>query len=304
MPRERRLPQPEGVKLDARIAQRAARQWSIVDLDDLRACGLTQQAVAKRVDAGRLFPFHRGVWSVVPNPTLEGCFLAAVKACGWGSGLSHYAGAALLDWVVWDGRDPEVTSPTLRRHPGIRTHRCERVELMLYKGIPITLPARIVADLAGSSLPLDRLRRAVNEGLNQRRIRPLDLVISGRRGAKRLRAILATAAPTRNEYEDIVLAVLTQAGLPMPEVNRRRAPYFPDFRWPAWRVVLEADSVQFHDHLLARADDSRRQAQLEARGDVVLRTTWREVMLKPEAVVRRVWRAFNGASVDFHNLGL
>ena len=292
------------MKLDARIAQRAARQWSIVDLDDLRACGLSQQAVAKRVDAGRLFPFHRGVWSVIPNPALEGCFLAAVKACGLGAGLSHYAGAALLDWLEWDGRDPEVTAPTLRRHPGIRTHRCERVDLMLYKGIPVTRPARIIADLAASSLPFEQLRRAVNEGLNQRRIQPLDLVISGRRGAKRLRAILATAAPTRNEYEDIVLAVLTQAGLPMPEVNQRRAPYFPDFRWPAWRVVLEADSTQFHDHLLARADDARRQAVLEARGDVVLRTTWEEVTLKPEVVVRRVWRAFDGTSVDFHNLGL
>jgi very-short-patch-repair endonuclease len=101
-----------------------------------------------------------------------------------------------------------------------------------------------------------------------------------------------------------VLAVLTQAGLPMPEVNQRRAPYFPDFRWPDRRVVLEADSVQFHDHLLARADDARRQAQLEARGDVVVRTTWHEVMLKPEVVVRRVRRAFDAANVDFHNLWL
>jgi hypothetical protein len=292
------------VKLDARIAQRAARQWSIVDLDDLRACGLSQQAVSKRVEAGRLFPFHRGVWSVIPNPALEGCFLAAVKACGWGAALSHYSFAALHGWLEWDGRDIEVTAPTLRRHPGIRVHRCERVERAVYKGIPVTRPARAVADLAGSPLPFDQLRRAVSEGLNQRRIQPLDLVISGRRGAKRLRAILATAAPTRNEYEDIVLAILTQAGLPMPEVNQRVPPYFPDFRWPAWRVALEADSAQFHDHLLARADDARRQAVLEARGDVVVRTTWNEAMLKPELVVRRVRRAFDAASVDLHNLRL
>jgi very-short-patch-repair endonuclease len=87
----------------------------------------------------------------------------------------------------------------------------------------------------------------------------------------------------------------------MPEVNQRRAPYFPDFRWPEWRVVLEADSVQFHDQMLARADDALRQAVLEARGDVVLRTTWEEVTLRPEVIVRRVRRAFDAASVDFHN---
>jgi hypothetical protein len=77
--------------------------------------------------------------------------------------------------------------------------------------------------------------------LNQRQIKPAELVTSHHRGATQLRAILATAAPTRSEYEDIVLAVLLQAGLPMPEVNQRRLRYFPDFRWPAQRVLLAAD---------------------------------------------------------------
>jgi very-short-patch-repair endonuclease len=53
-------------------------------------------------------------------------------------------------------------------------------------------------------------------------------------------------------------------------------------------VLLEADSAQFHDQMLARADDFRRQHVLEEHGDTVIRTTWVEVATKPGAVVRRV----------------
>ncbi len=50
-------------------------QWNVLDLDDLRTCGLTRQAVAKRVAAGRLFPRSRGVFALVPKLSLEGEFL-------------------------------------------------------------------------------------------------------------------------------------------------------------------------------------------------------------------------------------
>lgn len=266
-----------------------------MDVADLRACGLSDRAIAGRVGAGRLYPFHRGVYSVVPNPPLEGCFLAAVKACGPGAVLSHYAAAALYGWVRWDGRMIEVTAATPRRLPHVHTHRTNNVERRFLKGIPVTPPARTLMDNA-PTLPPKQLRRAVNEALNQRRITPAELVTSRHRGAKRLRAVLATAAPTRNEYEDIVLAVLLNGGLPRPDVNCREGVYVPDFRWSAPRVILEADSRRFHEHLLARADDGARQAVLEASGFTVLRTTWREITTRPDRVVARVRAALAAAT--------
>jgi hypothetical protein len=183
-----------------------------------------------------------------------------------------------------------VTATNPRTHKGIYTHRSKNIEREMLKGIPVTPVLRTLTDLS-SMLPFAGTRRAVNEALNQRAIKPSELVTCNRRGAKQLRAILATAAPTRNEYEDIVLAVLTQAGLPMPEVNQRRLRYFPDFRWPAERVLLEADSIQFHDQMLARADDRHRQVLLEDHGDTVIRTTWTEIATRPDRVVRRVREA-------------
>jgi very-short-patch-repair endonuclease len=77
----------------------------------------------------------------------------------------------------------------------------------------------------------------------------------------------------------------------MPEVNQRRLRYFPDFRWPVQRVLLEADSAQFHDQMLARADDRQRQELLESHGDTVIRTTWTGITTRPDRVVARVREA-------------
>jgi very-short-patch-repair endonuclease len=154
-------------------------------------------------------------------------------------------------------------------------------------GIPVTSPARTIRDLAGA-LPYKKLRRAVNEALNREQIRPADLVVGHHRGARKLRRILATAAPTRNEYEDLVNDLLHRAGIPAPEVNRRRGGFEPDFRWPEQKVILEADSKRYHGHLVARAYDAERQAVLEARGETVVRTTWHEAVNRPHVMVARV----------------
>ena len=116
------------------------------------------------------------------------------------------------------------------------------------------------ADRPVGEAPYAGVRRGVNEALNRGQIKASDLVTSHHRGAVKLRKILATAAPTRNEYEDVVNEIIQQAGLPKPDVNVRRGRYIPDFRWPTQRVILEADSRRYHGHMLARADDARRQA--------------------------------------------
>jgi very-short-patch-repair endonuclease len=276
--------------VDARIAQCAARQWSIVDVEDLRRCGLSHGAVLTRLASGRLYRCFRGVYSVVPNPTLEGCFMAAAKAGGPGAVLSHRSAAALYGWIAWDFRDPEITVAKPCRRPHLRAHRSSNVETAYVKGIPVTSPARTLMDLAAKESERT-LRRAVNEALNQRRVTLEELLQGGHRGAGKLRAILAEAAPTRSENENRVLALLARAGLPKPDVNQPYLGYVPDFRWPDRKVILEADSRRFHDHPLARAADKARQAVLEAHGETVLRTTWHEAVTRPHAMVARVREA-------------
>jgi very-short-patch-repair endonuclease len=128
-------------------------------------------------------------------------------------------------------------------------------------------------------LPFKPLRRAVREALARNRITPNEA-----------QAILPQApAPTRSELEELVLDLIEGAGLEMPEVNRPLPNgLIPDFRWPDQRIILEADGRAWHDDPLARADDARRQARLEADGERVIRVTYAQAVSEPDETVRRL----------------
>ena len=94
---------------DLKVALLAAEEWSVLSRDELRLCGLSRSGISTRVRRGQLHRLHQGVYAVGhKNVPLEGEFLAAVKACGPGAVLSHYAAAALWEMLDWDARHPEV----------------------------------------------------------------------------------------------------------------------------------------------------------------------------------------------------
>jgi hypothetical protein len=286
-------------KLDNRVARLAARQWGVVSAADLRACGLTKQAVWRRVQAGRLHPLYRGVYAVGhTNLPLEGHFLAAVKACGPNGILSHFAAAALYGLVTWDDRYPEITTTRSAQHRGIRVHRTTTLaarDITRRKNIPITTPARTLIDLS-SVLPFKPLRRATREAYALRLVTNATLAdaMGRKRGTARLANIVATGVPpTRSELEDAVLDLIVSGGLEPPDVSvpitvgGRRV--VPDFRWPEQRLVVEADGAAWHDHRLAREDDAERQAILEADGERVVRVTWDQaIRRRPQTLARLV----------------
>ena len=124
MHRESQLTRAQVEQVDSRCAQRAAGQWSVFDAREAHACGLSDDAIRTRVQNGLLHPFYRGVYAWGhAKLSLEGCFLAAVKACGPDAVLSHFSAAALWRLLEWDYRDPEVTARNARKHAGINTTR-------------------------------------------------------------------------------------------------------------------------------------------------------------------------------------
>jgi very-short-patch-repair endonuclease len=300
---------------DVQVACLAAEEWGVLSLAELQLCGLSRDGVAVRVKNGWLHPLYRGVYAVGhANPPLEGHFLAAVKACGSGALLSHYAAGALWGIVRWDGRHPEVTvvGSGTRIHDGLRVHRTlllEREDVARHKGIPVTSPIRTLVELAGL-LEYRPLRRAVRQAQSLRLVHVRQLLaalrrLGSRRGVTKLRQVVATGpAPTRSELEDAVLDLILDGGLAHPEVNTplqiegRRV--VPDFRWPAQRLVVEADGAAWHDNQLARADDAERQALLEANGDRVLRVTWSQAISSPAQTLARIRAA--GAPPAFDGL--
>jgi hypothetical protein len=304
---QRRVVQPQAEQLDTRpdrqVARAAADAWGVLSYAELRACGLSHNGVWVRVRSGRLHPIHRGVYAVGhPAVPLLGRFSAAVKACGPGAVLSHFSAAVVLGLVRWDDRHVEVTVPRsgTRRHAGVRVHRTRmlaRGDVVRRSGLPVTSPARTLLDLAATFEPAP-LRRLVREA------HALGLVVGGelaaglartgpRRGAAKLGRILAVGpAPTRSVLEDVVMELIASGGLLRPDVNvplilgGRRV--VPDFRWPAQRLVVEADGAAWHDHRLAREDDAERQALLEAHGERVVRVTWRQAVTRRAETLARL----------------
>jgi hypothetical protein len=273
---------------DVLVARLAARQSGVVATEDLYACGLTRKEILVRVRRGWLHPLYRGVYAVGHrNLTLEGHFLAAVKACGPQAVLSHYAAAVLHGFLAkYDGRPIDVTAPTKRTHHRINAHRSTAIERTKLKGIPVTTRTRTLRDLARVT-DLKTLTRAVR----QAKLSPRELETLPRTG--RLGRIIGTStAPTRSHPEDAVLDLIVGAGLEHPEVN---PPYrladrvvYPDLYWPALRLVVEVDSAEWHTDPLAQRDDARRQADLEAAGERVIRVTTHQAATRPEQTLARL----------------
>jgi hypothetical protein len=285
------------------MASLAADSWGVLSVEELRACGLTDNAIGRRLAAGRLHRVHRGVYAVGHiGLTPEGRWLAAVKACGPVAALSHFSLAMLFELMPVEDRLPEVTVVHGRRRApeGVRVHRTRSLhpeDVWRHRGIPTTSPERLLLDLAArlDDRPLRALMsRAQSMRLtNLRRLaRQLDRA-AGRPGRARYARVLASRPPaTRTELEDRVFDLVLAGGFARPDVNvpmhldGRRI--IPDLRWPEQRLVVEADSAQWHDTPQARADDAERQALLEAHGERVVRVTWAQATAHAAQTLRRI----------------
>lgn len=290
---------------DTRLAELAVRQHNVVTINELRALNLKDGAIEYRLRVGRLHRQHQGVYSVgTPALTLQGRFLAAVRAIGDGATLSHRAAAAY--WSLRPlGHDEQgeidvSVTRSLRQREGIRLHvvRFDPGDATRRDGILVTTVARTLVDLAGV-LPPQELRRAVNEALVQRRVtiamlrRYIDAA-RGRRAARALRTLLARAAPTRSELEDRMLAFLHRHGVPRPitNVTPPGIAFEVDFFFPDLELVIETDGGQYHENPLAKQADAEKQAILEAAGLRVLRVRWDQIHgTGEELTARRIRRA-------------
>jgi very-short-patch-repair endonuclease len=288
--------------LDIAVAERAEGEHGVLDVDELRECGLTSQTISIRARNGRLHCLYRGVYAVGhAGVSVKGRFLAAVKACGEGAVLSHRSAAVLWGFMDEDECLPEVTVPARsHRYPrGIRLHRPVELrddEWLILERIRVTTPVRTIIDLAGD-LNAHLLRDVLRRAIGTRRVRFQQLIralsrVGGRPGVRKLRRVIADGVPTRSELEDIVLHLLNEGGFEEPRVNvalvldGRRV--VPDFRWPSAQVVVEADGKDWHDNPIARAADRERQRLLEAHGESVVRVTWSQAVAQPARTRGRI----------------
>lgn len=286
--------------VDRRIAQLGGRQHGVVARWQLDAVGIGRGAVERRIARGTLHRVHQGVYAVGHKSlTREGRLLAAVIACGPEAALSHRSAGQLWRVLPHAGILPEITRPpSARERPGIRVHRSTIAadERDVIDGIPVTSIHRTLLDLAGL-LDRRRLERALNEAEVRRLTDRLSIPQllarhPRRRGAATLRELLAEKRHvdiSRNDFEELFLALVVRSGLPRPRMNASlwiRGRFFePDCLWREQRLMVELDGREVHATDEAFEDDRERDRILLAEGWRTARVTWRQLLHQPDEVV-------------------
>jgi very-short-patch-repair endonuclease len=282
-------------KLDARIAEIAARQHGAVSIYQLRRLGCSQDSVKRRVAAGHLHRMHRGVYAL-GHPALspEGRWLAAVLALGrgphgggnvlehWGAAVSHRSALSLWNLLPANQAPCDVIvggDGGRARRAGIRVHRSLSLaprEVTLHRGIPVTTPERTIADLR-QAVSADRAGAISGRELRKaiRQANVIGLPIGGEDAADR----------TRSDLERDFLRICRRHRLPRPEVNVRIGPYLVDFLWRERRFVVETDSYLYHRGKVAFQDDRSIDLGLMRLGYEVLRLSELQIDEESDRVV-------------------
>lgn len=242
------------------------------------------------------------VYSLVPPQARPALALeqAAVLSVGLNGFLSHHSAAAA--WGFLRSTDGPIelilAGRQVRPRPGVKLHEVKTLgprDTQVLSGIPITSPARTFLDIA-ADLELRALERGLDEAIvrhlvTRHAVLRMVQANSGRPGCGRLRALADPArqtSMTRSEAEERFLMLVRRAGLPVPAANARLGRYEVDFLWRRERLVVEIDGFAFHSSRAALERDHRRDAELQAAGYMVIRTSWRELTHEPARVLAQL----------------
>jgi very-short-patch-repair endonuclease len=279
-------------QLDLAIGELAERQHGLVTRAQLVELGLGGRAIDHRLERHRLYPVHRGVYTIGHRLlSRDGRRMAAVLACGHDAVLSHFAAAAL--WGIRESSRIEVTTRTahrLKRQVIVHRAALPADERTTHRGIPTTTVPRTLLDLSALVRP-DDLRSALRQAEQLRLTDPLSLGDLAERyprraGVAAVKALLEEARlglnVVRSELEERFQAFLLKAGLPLPRTNQHVEGYEVDCVWPDQRLIVELDGRAVHDTGQGFERDRVRDRALTAAGWHVIRVTWRQLHEEPE----------------------
>lgn len=268
-----------------RVAAVAGGQYGIATTRQLLEVELCGATIARWAKEGKLHRLHQGVYAVGHHAVpAEGRWMAATLACGSGAVLSHRSAAVLWGLLRPRGGPIEVSIPSRagrRRRAGIRLFRCpslQTTEVTHHRGIPVSTPARTLADMR-ATCPAWEVRRATRQ-------------------AEFLGLPLGAAATdeSRSDLEDDFLALCRRYRIPKPEVNVKVGPWTVDFLWRSQRLAVETDFYGYHRGRMAFRDDRARDLDLRRRGFAVRRYSEEQVNEDAGAVVADLRDALGLAS--------
>ncbi len=291
-----------GLEADRLIRALAEQNNRVVNRRALDAAGIGTNVITHRVVSGLLYRHHHGVYLLDPPERASRITLmtAAVEACGETAVLSHRSAAELWEFLPEEAGyiDVTIVAHNAGDRPGIRRHRVPSLDprdIRRRHGIRVTSPARTVVDGASYRRGED-LEELVGAAIGGRRTRAQEIEAAiercpTRRGVRRLRPLLRQQGGprwTRSWAERRLLALVRQAGLPVPETNVMLNGYLVDALWREQKLVVEVDGYPFHRDRPAFENDRARDAALVAAGYRVIRFTAVQLRDRPLLILTQL----------------
>ncbi|WP_109506021.1 DUF559 domain-containing protein [Nocardioides speluncae] len=246
----------------------------------------TRRRLRRAVKDGHIRRVRRGDYA------LAAADRALVKARQLGGVASHLSAAQLHGWeVAFPASTPWITVPRNRAVRDRRNCHLFWADLDGETG-DVTSASRTVLDCA-RRLPFGPALAVADSALRHLDVSPERLVkeadeVRGKGAAAARRVAASASRLAANPFESVVRALAIEAGLDVePQVVVRVADRIvqPDLLDRGRRLVIEADSWEFHTGKDAFERDCWRYNALVLDGWTVLRFTWRQVMLDPDYVL-------------------
>jgi very-short-patch-repair endonuclease len=296
----------------------AVERGGVLTRDDLQRAGLSSGGIGRAVHAGRLVRHRHGGYTTPAYLVSLGddrwalhaltvrCALAAAGSDAVATGAS----AAALHGLDMFGPPPDRPVLTLAvdlHHTArptqtaiTRAARLPESHVTAIDGWAVTSVARTMVDIARR-----RQRRrtvvagdcAMRAGLT---IPELDAALADctrAPGIRRAREDLRLCdARAESPLESLARLALAEYGVTEPELQYEIGPYRVDFCWPQRRVILEVDGRQKYQSPEDLFAEKRREDWLRARGFLVTRAVWTDVVDHPAALCTRLRRTLTSAA--------
>lgn len=274
------------------VSEVARRQHGYVSNRQLRAIGYTRKHIRTLQAHGALHPIHHGVYAVGHTAvTPLGGEAAALLALSGRAVLSHITALRMYDLVGMERAPIHLTvaaGSTAPRRSGIEVHRSRTLTpklIRMVSGMPVTVPERALLDSA-PLLTGRQLERAVDEALVRRltSLTKLSTLIREHAGHPG-KGLMATVVEqrrhptvTESEAEERFLALVRDAGLPVPRTQVELHGFRVDAYWPQARLAVEIDGLQWHNRTKRSFERDRRKQQVLQEHEIeVARTTWDQI---------------------------
>lgn len=260
------------------------RLGGIADRRDLLRLTTARQ-LAAAVDAGLALRVRRGRYR------LPHADRALTRAAELGGAASHLSAAQLHGWEVpFPQTTPWITVPRNSKAPRSSRYHLFWADLTENSG-PVTGCMRTVIDCARRlpfAVALAVADSALRHGdIDGQALQRAAAAVRGKGAAQARRVAQHASGLAANPFESVLRALALDAGLdavPQLAIEVRGVVVHPDVGDRDRRVVLEADSWEFHTGKAAHERDCWRYTVLVCAGWLVLRFTWWQVMHDPEFV--------------------